>query len=105
MAILLKLAGCSDETVAREYQLTEIGLAKRREFIVEHLLKKPEIQGSREMAERIAGARYENMMETLVMVKSRYGGTRGYCKKVCGLTDEDLAYIQDHLTSPVAPLY
>lgn len=105
MAILLKLAGCSDDTVAREYQLTEIGLARRMDFIIEHLLKKPELKGSREMAERIAGARYENMMETLGMMKSRYGGTRNYCKKVCGLTDEDLACIQDHLTSPAAPLY
>ncbi|KAI9925902.1 hypothetical protein MW887_005708 [Aspergillus wentii] len=105
IAVLLKVAGCSDDLVCREYELTEIGLARRREFVVQHLLKKPEMNGSRELAERVAGARYENMKETLEMVQTRYGGMRGYCKEICGLTDEDLSIVQGNLTSPESPIF
>ncbi|GME32394.1 hypothetical protein AJ79_09820 [Neofusicoccum parvum] len=57
VAVLLKLAGCSDRVVAREYELTELGLAGRRQFIIDYLLAKPEIGGDRTKAERVAGAR------------------------------------------------
>ena len=57
VAILLKIAGCEDAVVAREYELSELGLAARREFIVQYLMKSEGLQGSREKAERVAGAK------------------------------------------------
>ena len=57
VAILLKIAGCADAVVAREYELSELGLAARREFIVQYLMKSEGLQGSREKAERVASAK------------------------------------------------
>lgn len=57
IAILLKLAGCEDECIAKEYELTDIGLASRKNFIVEYLITQPGLEGDREKAERIAGAK------------------------------------------------
>lgn len=57
MAVLLKTAGCTDEVVAREYELSEVGLAARREFMVQYLMKAEGLQGSREKAEKVAGAK------------------------------------------------
>lgn len=57
VAILLKIAGCADQVVAKEYELSELGLAARREFIVQYLMKAEGLQGSREKAEKVAGAK------------------------------------------------
>ena len=57
IAILLKLAGCEDECISKEYELTEIGLAARKDFIVEYLITQPGLEGDRGKAERIAGAK------------------------------------------------
>jgi hypothetical protein len=103
VAVLLKLAGCDDEVVAREYALTELGLAARKEFIVQYLLRKPEVKGSRVLAERVASASYSNMWETLQMVRSKYGSMAGYVMKFCSLTESDLDSIQQNLTCSDAP--
>lgn len=57
VAILLKIAGCANEVVAREYELSELGLAARREFMVQYLMTSEGLQGSKERAERVAGAK------------------------------------------------
>lgn len=57
-AILLKIAGCADEVVASEYALTEVGLAERRELLIQDLMKQECLQGSREKAERVVSAKY-----------------------------------------------
>lgn len=56
VAILLKIAGCADEVVAREYELSELGLAAVKELIVQYLRESEGLQG-REKAERVAGAK------------------------------------------------
>jgi hypothetical protein len=57
IAILLKIAGCEDECISRDYELTEIGLASRKEFIVQYLITQPGLEGDREKAERVVGAK------------------------------------------------
>lgn len=57
-AILLKIAGCADDVVAMEYALSEVGLAARREWIIQYLMKQEGLQGSREKAEKVASAKY-----------------------------------------------
>jgi protein tyrosine/serine phosphatase len=57
IAILMKLAGCEDEVVAKEYELTEVGLAARREYILQYLMTRPELKGDREKAGKIVGAK------------------------------------------------
>ncbi|KAB8236168.1 tyrosine-protein phosphatase [Aspergillus alliaceus] len=103
VAVLMKLAGCEDEVVAREYALTEVGLGSRKAFIVKYLLSKPEMQGSQELAEMVAGAPFENMWETLQMVRRDYGGMSEYVRRFCGLTESDIAVIRRNLTCSDAP--
>jgi protein tyrosine/serine phosphatase len=57
-ALILSLCGVDDETVASEYELTEVGLSQEwKERIVEHLMADPALKGDREGAWRMIGAR------------------------------------------------
>lgn len=56
-ALILKCAGIDDETIAREYELTEKGLEPMRELIIAHLLETPSLKGSREAAIRMIGSK------------------------------------------------
>ena len=59
IALILALCHVSDETIADEYSLTEIGLASRKEEIIQRLIRPGEaLEGDREKAERMVSARY-----------------------------------------------
>ena len=57
MALLLSLVGVDDATIANEYQLTELGLARWKPTMVEYLMKHPAMEGNRESVLRMSGAR------------------------------------------------
>ena len=57
VALVLALVGVEDEVIAKEYALTEQGLAQWKELIVEYLLQDLAMHGGREGAERMIGAR------------------------------------------------
>jgi hypothetical protein len=57
VALVLLLAGVEDEVIAWEYALTELGLARWKKVIVQHLLEDMALHGGREGAERLLGAR------------------------------------------------
>lgn len=57
VALILALVGVEDEVIAEEYALTELGLARWREMIVDYLSEDLEKHGGREGAERMIGAR------------------------------------------------
>ena len=57
VALLLSLVGCTDETVAAEYALTEQGLAGRKSNLVERLLQTEALKGDRLAGENMVGAR------------------------------------------------
>ena len=126
VALCMKIAGVDDEVVAREYELSEVGMEGRRSNIVEHLVKK---EGDREKAEKAVSAksvshecddgwigglamrlnadtcfrRYENMLAVLQMMKEKYGGAEGYVKSRCGFGDEDVATVRRNLLADSPP--
>lgn len=55
-ALILSVCGVDDETIAKEYSLTEVGLAPMKEELLAHLLKSPGLVDHREAAERLLGA-------------------------------------------------
>lgn len=59
VALVLALAGVEDEVIAKEYALTELGLAQWKEMIVGYLSQDLAMHGGREGAERMIGARYD----------------------------------------------
>lgn len=56
VALVLSLCGVSDDVIAYEYNLTEIGLASRHEELMQHLLNNPSMKGNLEGVRRMIGA-------------------------------------------------
>lgn len=102
-ALILSLCGVDDETVAREYELTELGLAARKEEFVAHLLNVAEtmniesIRGNREAAERMVGARKDSMLATLAMIREKYGSVERYVVDQCRVTPAAVDRIRNNL--------
>lgn len=103
-ALTLKLAGCSDEVVAKEYQYTEKGLDPLREVIVQHLLETPSLNGNREAAIRMTGSAYESMTATMKMLRDEFGGIDGYLKDWCGFSEDDVEKIRKALVVEEKPV-
>ena len=78
--VLLLLAGCSPDTAAREYSLTEAGLGDAwRAETVGRLAKHPAFQGKDQSAiERMVGAREDVMLAVIQNLRKDYGSVEGY---------------------------
>ncbi len=97
VAVVLGLLGVSDEVVADEYALTDMGMGPMKEYFVQRLLSSGVFDGSSDppaAAQRMVTARKENMLATLEMVKERWGGMEGYVKEVAGVDDEVIAGVR-----------
>ena len=97
VAVVLGLLGVSDEIVAEEYALSDVGIGPMKEHSVQRLLSTGVFDGSsdpRSAAERMIAARKESMLATLKMVRERWGGMEGYVKEVAGVDDEVVAVVR-----------
>ena len=74
--VLLLLAGCSKDDIAKEYHLTEAGLGPAwRKDAIERLQAYPVFHGKGvEAIERMIGARREVMEAVVTMVDTEFGG-------------------------------
>ncbi|EGS22665.1 uncharacterized protein CTHT_0011380 [Thermochaetoides thermophila DSM 1495] len=98
IALILALCHVSDETIADEYSLTEIGLASRKEEIIQRLIRPGEaLEGDREKAERMVSARKENMLLTLRMIREKYGSVEKYVTEHLGISRESVEQIRRNL--------
>jgi protein-tyrosine phosphatase len=98
-ALILRLAGVSDEDIATEYSLTEKGLGSWRDTIIEKLSEDTKLQGvDREGVENMVGARRENMAAVLQMLDQEFEGEREYLKKYLGFEDEEIEKIRKNVT-------
>jgi hypothetical protein len=92
VGILLTLLDVPPEYIAREYQLTEIGLGERRAMSVARLVSTgafgPEGPEANAAAERMTGARADSMLGTLKFIEEKYGGARKYVVEQCGVEEE-----------------
>ena len=115
-AVLLRLAGVDDETIAWEYALTEPGLGSWRDLFIERISKggmgqagaksaevkeiKPKM--SREEAGRIVGSRAGNVKAFLRLVlDGEFGGVEKYLTEMCGLSGEEVEKLRNILVVPV----
>ena len=98
MTILL-LAGCSAETVAEEYHLSEQGLGPSwKAEAVGRLLRHPVFQGSDgHDILRMVGAREEVMMAVVMMVERLWGGIEGFLRGVVGVDEGCIERARDNL--------
>lgn len=115
-AVLLRLAGVDDDTIAWEYALTEPGLGSWRDLFIERISKgglgqagaksaevkevKPKM--SREEAARIVGSRAGNVRAFLKLIlDGEFGGVEKYLTDMCGLSKEDVEKLRQILVVPV----
>ncbi|KAK4989815.1 hypothetical protein LTR50_002990 [Elasticomyces elasticus] len=97
IALVLKLCGVSDDVVADEYALTDVGLADLKDSIVERLLKNPALEGNDEGVRNMVEARRENMLGHLGTVEKEFGGVEGYVGRVCELMPEEMERVRVNL--------
>ncbi|KAK0665742.1 protein-tyrosine phosphatase-like protein [Cercophora samala] len=103
IALVLSLCGVSDEIVSHEYSLTEIGLARRKEEIIQRLTAPGQPhEGNRVAAEAQLGSRKEYMLDTLAYIQQTYGGVEQYLLNHMGLSQETLDQIKKNLTVDLA---
>ena len=78
--ILLMLAGCSPDTIAREYALTDMGLGDMwRAETAARLINHQAFKGTDQAGvERMIGARAEVMLAVIQNVERKYGAVEGY---------------------------
>ncbi|QSB06417.1 tyrosine-protein phosphatase [Natronoglycomyces albus] len=78
-AVLLGLLGVSDEDIAADYALTDVGTARWRAW---------RDQGNPTVAKSYMGTPAEAMSQTIQMLRDRFGSFHGYCQ-VIGFSDID----------------
>ncbi|KAG9231824.1 tyrosine/serine phosphatase-like protein [Amylocarpus encephaloides] len=97
-ALVLSVCGVDDNTVAKEYALTEIGLSRQwKESVIEHLSVHPALHGNMEGAWNMISAKAENMLAVLKVVGEKYGSAEGYMIENCRLTKEEIEMIKSNL--------
>lgn len=124
-ALLLRLAGVDDQTIAWEYALTEPGLGSWRPLFIDRIARGGLGQAgapskriidehgrevsittpvmTKEEAARIVGSRAYNMRAFLrLVVDAEFGGAERYFVERCGLTNEEVEALRRSLVVPVS---
>ncbi|WEW60544.1 hypothetical protein PRK78_006031 [Emydomyces testavorans] len=100
-ALILHIAGCAPDVIAREYTLTRIGVEPAREVILKDLLSE-KFASDPTMSKGFAGlcsVNYETMIRFLEDLEGSHdGGAEGYVKSSLGFSDEDVVKIKKNLT-------
>ncbi|KAF5657535.1 tyrosin-phosphatase [Fusarium heterosporum] len=99
-AFILSICGVDDQTIAREYGLTEVGLGDFREELLAAVMKSPELKANPEGARRLLGAKPENMLAALKTLREQHGSVEQYVVESCGLSQNDLEQIRKNLVVP-----
>ncbi|KAL2840959.1 protein-tyrosine phosphatase-like protein [Aspergillus pseudodeflectus] len=99
-AILLRLAGVSQDDIASEYSLSEAALEPALPEVAAGIKRVilPPIEDEEALRRAKIPLRKEAMTLTIAMIEERFGGAVCYLTERCGLEDEDLQRIQDILT-------
>jgi protein tyrosine/serine phosphatase len=101
IGVLLSLLSVAPETIAKEYSLSQQGLERGRDKVVDRLMKNPKFREAlgegemgRKRAERMVGAREESMIACLGMVERKWGGAEGYVRSAVGLGSEEIERVR-----------
>ncbi|KAI9671228.1 MAG: hypothetical protein M1829_004635 [Trizodia sp. TS-e1964] len=112
VALVLSLCGVADEDIAREYALTEQGLAPCQDVLLTNFLSylgsnaesQSQLPGQqlalnvdKSGAEKMLGAKAENMLAALDMIREDYGGAEAYLRAQCGFDAAELERLRDVL--------
>ncbi|PNS17962.1 hypothetical protein CAC42_3921 [Sphaceloma murrayae] len=90
VAVLYLLMGVEEETICREYALTDQGLRLMKPLFKERLLKNDALKGNEEGVDNMISSKAENMKVTIQLIKEIWGGAEGYVREVVGLSEEEV---------------
>ncbi|OCH88331.1 hypothetical protein OBBRIDRAFT_758450 [Obba rivulosa] len=96
-AIILKLAGVDNESIAEDYGLTRIGREPARQKVMARLAKVPLFATNTEAARNMFSSRAEVMLAFLEVLQTKYGDVVEYLKQYLELTDEDIEIVRSNL--------
>jgi hypothetical protein len=97
-ALVLSLCGVSDEVIAWEYSLTELGLADKIPDFLSTLSQYPAFRDDPEGARRMLSAKPEAILAALHTVREQYGSVEDYVRKECGLSEQDVIQLRENMT-------
>ncbi|TFY77077.1 hypothetical protein EWM64_g6934 [Hericium alpestre] len=103
-ALYLSLLGVSEEDIATDYTLTEIGLRPMMPMLVARFQKEAIFKDNWETVLKMGSASPETIKATLAIVREEYGGVEGYLKAKANLTDEDLRRIRKNCLVSISQL-
>ncbi|EMC93858.1 hypothetical protein BAUCODRAFT_567438 [Baudoinia panamericana UAMH 10762] len=98
IALLFMLTGASDDEIAREYSLTDLGLKELKPVFIERILQNPAVGANRAGVENMVSSKKENMLATLQMIRKDFGSAEAYMKKYCGLSDTEIDKVRRNVT-------
>lgn len=98
VALLFMLAGAPAEDIAKEYALTDLGLASLRPLFIERLLKIPALDGDKEGVGNMVSSKPENMLATMDMINKDFGGAEAYMRTNCGLSEDEVKRLRKNIT-------
>lgn len=101
-AIILKLAGVDDQSIAEDYALTRIGREPARQKVMARLAKVPLFATNTEAARNMFSSRAEVMLAFLEVLETKFGGVVRYLTEYVHLTDEDIEMIRSNLLVPAS---
>lgn len=101
VALVLSLCGVPDAAVAHDYGLTDLGLRERREEFVAHLVQSPPLLGDRPAALRMTQSRRQSMLDTLAMLRDRWGGAEAFVRHECGLSAAEVDAVRANMVVDV----
>lgn len=99
-AILLKLAGATDDDIAEDYALTRVGREPARAMVMARLAKIPFFAEDHEKAFNMLSSRAETMTAFLKLLDEQYGGVEEYLRRYIKLSDEDIPTIRENMLVP-----
>ncbi|PBL02875.1 hypothetical protein ARMGADRAFT_913359 [Armillaria gallica] len=99
-AILLKLAGVDNDSIADDYALSRVGREPARAMILQRLSREPLFASNNQAALNMLTCRRETMLAFLTHLEATYHGVEEYVKTYLGLTDEDIVIIRNNLLTP-----
>ncbi|ODQ64261.1 alpha/beta-hydrolase [Nadsonia fulvescens var. elongata DSM 6958] len=97
-ALILLFLGVDEDTVAREYELTTIGLRHfKKEFIKSFKARESALAIDEDGINNMLSSKYESMLQSIKIINEEFGGAYNYFKNQCGFTDEELQTISRNL--------
>lgn len=97
-ALILLLMGVEPDTIAREYELTTVGLRDEVPEIMKAVKKDLSNPDDKSGFLNMLSSRYDAMITTISIINNEYGGAETWFKTNCELTDEDLKVIKSNLS-------